>query len=118
MITESNPALAYFMKVDSLTIFYPGWPPEDFEKFKKDVEGLKAQIGPVDIAFLPAAQSGGDNAVARYCMEQLNPTMVVPFHSSRRVGPYERLAGDISGWGYAADIFCAENSGDYFIYSK
>ncbi|UCD64963.1 MAG: ankyrin repeat domain-containing protein, partial [Candidatus Zixiibacteriota bacterium] len=117
MITESNPALAYFIKVDGLTIFYPGWPPEDFERFKRDLQGLKDQVGRVDIAFLPASQSEGDNAVARYCMEQLNPRLVVPFHSSRRMPPYLRLAGEIAEWGYDAAVFCAENPGDHFEFS-
>lgn len=113
-ITETNPALGHMIEIDGLKIFYPGWPPEDFAKFKQEVQAIEQRLGQVDIVFVHADGDTGDNAAAIYCIKHLKPRLVVPFDVSRRAHLCKRLKETITAMGRDCRVFDPENPGDHY----
>ena len=108
--------LAYLCKVDGLVIFYSCFRPEEFEPYKGEIDFLAQHAGEVDIAFLPIAEPGEEDSASIYLLEKLHPKAVFPSDPNYRVHLYPDMAKMLAEKGFKAEVLCAENPGDHFVF--
>ncbi len=116
-IQESMPVLGYLCKVDGLVLFYSGFQPEDFEKYKKEIDFLTQFASEADLAFLPIGESGQEDSASLYFLDKLHPKAVFPLDPDRREYLFPDMAKMIEKSGIKTEVFCAENPGDKFFFN-
>lgn len=117
-IQESMPVLGYLCKLDGLILFYSGFPPEDYEKYKKEIDFLKGYTSDVDLAFIPIAEVGQEDSASTFLLENLRPKTVLPLDPDRREYLFSDMAKMVEKRGLTTEVFCAENPGDKFFFSS
>jgi ankyrin repeat protein len=117
-IQESMPVLGYLCKLDGLVLFYSGFQPEDYEKYKKEIDFLTQYTSEADLAFLPIAESGQEDSASMYLLEKLQPKAVFPLDPDRREYLFPDMTKMIEKNGIKTEVFCAENPGDKFFFNS
>lgn len=116
LIPGSMPMLAYLCKVDGLNIFYSCFRPEELEAYKEEIDFLAQHTDEVDIAFLPIPAPGEEDSASIYLLEKLHPKAVFPSDPNRRAHLFPDMATMLADRGFKAEVLCAENPGDHFVF--
>jgi ankyrin repeat protein/L-ascorbate metabolism protein UlaG (beta-lactamase superfamily) len=126
-IASTDAGVGFLVKVDGLTIFHAG----DHACKQKDLKGpytdeidyLADKCSNVDLAFLPITGCGFNDPEAVksgifYALEKLKPDVMFPMHVLGFEYKYQEFARDAEKENTKTKFTCAENKGDYFLYSK
>lgn len=125
-ISSTDAGVGFLVKVDSLTIFHAGdhaCKEKDInEPFTDEIDYLEDNCSSVDLAFLPITGCGFNDPEAVksgifYFLEKLNPDVMFPMHVLGFENKYEEFARN-SEKDTKTKFACAENKGDYFLYTK
>lgn len=115
-IQEKMPVLGYMCRVDDVTVFYSGFRPEDFEKYKAEIDFLAQKVGKIDLAFFPVAEKGEENPELMYLLDKLQPQAVFPLDPDRREYLFAEMKDRVLEKQKHVKVFCAENPGDHFYF--
>ncbi|MDH5744262.1 MAG: ankyrin repeat domain-containing protein [Candidatus Aminicenantes bacterium] len=126
-IASTDAGVGFLVKVDGLTIFHAG----DHACKQKDLKGpytdeidyLADKSNGVDLAFLPITGCGFRDPEAVksgifYALEKLKPDVMFPMHVLGFEYLYKEFANDTENETAKTEFACAENKGDYFLYTK
>ncbi|MFB0566615.1 MAG: ankyrin repeat domain-containing protein [Candidatus Aminicenantaceae bacterium] len=126
-IASTDAGVGFLVKVDGLTIFHAG----DHACKQKDLNGpyaaeidyLADKSTGVDLAFLPITGCGFRDPEAvksgiDYTLEKLKPEVMFPMHVLGFEYQYEEFARNAEKKTTNTKFACAENRGDYFLYTK
>lgn len=115
-----NPALAYLVDVDGLTVYYQGFDVSDPDRFRRDLDAVMAKDKRVDLAFLPipepSDESGEEGALFFRVLERLRPRAVCLLDPERREALFPEVARRMAAAGYDGEVFYAEHPGDHLVY--
>jgi hypothetical protein len=117
-IQEEMPVLGYLCKVDNVNIFYTGFRPVNIEKYKKEIDFLARATGDIDMAFFSVAERGEENSELLYLIDKLHPKAIYPLDPDRREYLFPEVKDLMKLQKVDVQVFCAENPGDHFYYSK
>ena len=126
-IASTDAGVGFLVKVDGLTIFHAG----DHACKQKDLKGpytdeidyLADKSNGVDLVFLPITGCGFRDPEAVksgifYTLEKLKPEVMFPMHVLGFEYQYQEFARDAEKENTKTKFACAENKGDYFLYTK
>ncbi len=125
-ISSTDAGVGFLVKVDGLTIFHAGdhaCREKDInEPFTDEIDYLADNCSSVDLAFLPITGCGFNDPEAVksgifYALEKLNPVVMFPMHVLGFENKYEEFANNTEK-DTKTKFACAENKGDYFLYTK
>lgn len=124
-IESNDSGVAFFVVVDGVKIFHSGDHAnrkQDFSgPFAKEIDFLAEHNLKPDFFFAPISGCGfGDlEAVKKgvyYTVKKLSPKVVFPMHAIQNECRYNAFAKEAKDTKLPADMCCAENRGDRFIY--
>jgi len=124
-IKSNDSGVAFFVLVDGVKIFHSGDHAnrkQDFsDPFAKEIDFLAEHNLKPDFFFAPISGCGfGDlEAVKKgvyYTVKKLSPKVVFPMHAIQNECRYKTFAKEAEDTKLPADMCCAENRGDTFIY--
>lgn len=126
-IASTDAGVGFLVKVDGLTIFHAGdhaCREKDLnEPYTDEIDYLADKSSGVDLAFLPITGCGFNDPEAVkngifYALEKLKPEVMIPMHVLGFEYQYQEFARDAEKKTNKTKFACAENKGDYFLYTK
>lgn len=114
-------SLSYIVKVDGLTIYYSGFRNEP-DQYKKEIDFLAGQADSIDIAFIASDDSEKDregfDEWLFYTIDSFKPLAIVPTNHSDKAFIFRKIAVRIEARYPGMTVFCADNPGDSYQYSR
>ncbi len=105
----------FLLTVDGLTIYHSGDYSRGHETFKKDMDYLASVAPRIDLFFMLAGNDM-DNREAMIALDKVKPQNMFPMHSMGSEYVYKAFAESARKKGIKANIVCAQNRGDMFLY--
>lgn len=127
-IKSNDSGQGFLVESDGITIYHPGdhalFTAEDRPVFEKEVDFIAEISKNIDIAFLPV--TGCPSRWKKefivegffYTIDKLNPKKVYPMHAFQREYTLKEFAELAEERKSTAEIICAENRGDNFLYTN
>jgi len=126
-IRANDAGVGFLVKVDGLTLYHAGdhagWLDGEKEGYTREIDYLDDNVKDVDIAFLnvTGCHAHGEQPLWEgtcYTIDALSPRVVVPTHAWDREYIYQDYAERIYKEKTGIRIYCPENPGDRFAYSR
>jgi ankyrin repeat protein/L-ascorbate metabolism protein UlaG (beta-lactamase superfamily) len=126
-ITSTDAGVGFLVKVDGLTIFHAGdhaCREKDLnEPYTDEIDYLADKCSSVDLVFMPITGCGFNDPEAVkngifYALERFKPDVMFPMHVLGFEYMYKEFARDAEKEITKTKFACAEDKGDYFLYTK